>query len=265
MGIYQNLGFRRLALQIVDLINWVRLYQFKEGCKIFISLLHTGSEITVTMKDQNKIYLRHKTSDIAIFKQVFLEQQYRLFQFPLKDAHKIIDAGANVGLAAVYFTHTFPEATIISIEPEMNNYRQLEKNTAPYKNIYCEHAAIWGEAASVVINNPESLSAGFMVSANTVSINGNAIPAVTIDALMNKYHWQEIDIVKMDIEGAEKEVFAGNHAFEWLSKTKLLIIELHDHYIPGCSKTLFKALEPFAFEVFYHHENIFIHFNHHTH
>jgi hypothetical protein len=101
-----------------------------------------------------------------------------------------------------------------------------------------------------------------MVSPAIVLINGNPIPAVPISSLMNKYNWQEVDIVKMDIEGAEKEVFANNNAFEWLSKTKLLIIELHDNYVANCSKTLFKALEPFEFEVFYHHENIFVHFNH---
>jgi FkbM family methyltransferase len=180
----------------------------------------------------------------------------------LNEADRIIDAGANIGLAAIYFTNIFPKATIIAIEPEVNNFHQLEKNTAPYKGIYCENAAIWGKEETVAISNPGSPSAGFMVSPAIVLINGNPIPAVPISSLMNKYNWQEVDIVKMDIEGAEKEVFANNNAFEWLSKTKLLIIELHDNYVANCSKTLFKALEPFEFEVFYHHENIFVHFNH---
>jgi FkbM family methyltransferase len=57
----------------------------------------------------------------------------------------IIDAGANVGLCAVFYANRFPDARIIAIEPEPSNYEMLKKNTAPYPNITTVHAALWKE------------------------------------------------------------------------------------------------------------------------
>jgi FkbM family methyltransferase len=263
MGVYQNLGIRKVALQLHELIDWIRIYHIKSGVTVFLNLLNSKKEISVKWKSCSPIYLRKNKSDVYIFKQVFLDQQYRLFDFPLKTANRIIDAGANIGLAAIYFTDQFPTAEIICIEPELNNFLQLQKNTASYKNIFLENAAVWSKEMSVVITNKSSsLSAGFMVGETKDLSNENAIPAITVYSLMKKYNWNDIDIVKLDVEGAEKEIFANDQAFEWLSKTKLLIIELHDNSIANCSKYFFKALESFEYEAFYHHENIFIHFKH---
>jgi FkbM family methyltransferase len=262
MGIYKNLGIRKKALQLAELINWIRLFQLSKGLKIFNELGKKKPELIIELSNATKIFLRNNYSDVAIFKQVFLEEQYYLYNFPLKEANRIIDAGANIGLAAIYFSRQFPDAEIISIEPELNNFQQLQKNTSNNSNIHCENAAIWGKDDLVEINNPDSLAASFMVSDKTVSINGASIPAITISSLLAKYNWDSIDILKMDIEGAEKEVFENNNAGKWLAKTRLLIIELHDNYKPNCSKTFFKALEPFEYEAVYHHENIFVHFKH---
>lgn len=263
MGIYQNLGIRKVALQIGELINWIRIYHIKNGVTIFLNLLNTKREISVKWKSHPLLFLRNNQSDVYIFKQVFLDQQYRLFNFPLKSANRIIDAGANIGLAAIYFADQFPAAEIICIEPESNNFRQLQKNTAPYKNISVENAAVWSKEMSVVITNENStLSAGFMVGETKDLLSDEAIPAITIYSLMKKYNWSDIDIVKLDVEGAEKEIFANDQAFEWLSKTKLLIIELHDNSVANCSKYFYKALESFEYEAFYHHENIFIQLKH---
>ncbi len=262
MGIYKTIGIRKLSLQIAELVHWIRIYQLKKGLKIFIALLQPGKEKKVSFEKNITIYLRNNFSDVAIFKQVFLEQQYHLYPFPINNATKIIDAGANIGLAAIYFANKFNNAEIISIEPEENNFQQLLKNTQSLSRIHCEYAAIWGKENNVSIQNPDSLAASFIVAENNIAINGKTIPAITINSLLKKYNWTEIDIVKIDIEGAEKEVFANERAAEWLSKTKLLIIELHDNYTADCSKTFFKALEHFNYIATFHHENIFIHFNH---
>ena len=59
---------------------------------------------------------------------------------------------------------------------------------------------------------------------------------------------EHIDIIKIDIEGSEKEVFAI-HTDLWLPKTKTLIIELHDRIVPGCSKTVFKQISKYDFSM----------------
>lgn len=77
--------------------------------------------------------------------------------------------------------------------------------------------------------------------------NTNALlKGISVDTLMEKNGWARTEILKMDIEGAEKEILSADVG--WLKKVKLLIIELHDNFKPNCTKTLFKALEPFEYE-----------------
>lgn len=74
----------------------------------------------------------------------------------------------------------------------------------------------------------------------------DSLPAVSIDGIMKEYAINGIDILKIDIEGAEKEVFAFDYE-NWLPKTKILIIELHDHMKKGCSKSVFQAISQYDF------------------
>lgn len=81
------------------------------------------------------ITLRNSTSDIPIFNHVIFNQEYGLdYDFEPKI---IIDCYANIGLAIVYFKNRFPNAKIISIEPEQSNFEMLLKNTQNYTDIQC--------------------------------------------------------------------------------------------------------------------------------
>jgi hypothetical protein len=56
-----------------------------------------------------------------------------------------------------------------------------------------------------------------------------------------------IDLLKIDIEGAESELFRSNYE-SWLSKTRAIVVEIHNHFNPMCSSTLEKALSQFGFK-----------------
>jgi hypothetical protein len=66
---------------------------------------------------------------------------------------------------------------------------------------------------------------------------------------------EQIDILKIDIEGSEKELFESDYDY-WLSRTKILIIELHDRLKPETSKTVFKALLNYQFSVIIKGQNL---------
>jgi hypothetical protein len=63
---------------------------------------------------------------------------------------------------------------------------------------------------------------------------------------MQERSWDTIDVLKLDIEGAEKNVF-GKDFEKWLPKAKVLIIEFHDRMVEGCSSTVLKALSHYNF------------------
>ena len=83
----------------------------------------------------------------------------------------------------------------------------LKKIYGPYKNIQCIQAGIWNKNEKLSIANPEGGAAEFMFKNN--SPDNNAINGITVSSILDSQNWDEVDILKLDIEGAEKEVFSA--------------------------------------------------------
>ncbi|MCP4707684.1 MAG: FkbM family methyltransferase, partial [Planctomycetes bacterium] len=130
------------------------------------------------------------------------------------------------------------------------------KNCADYPNIELVQAAIWGCTGNVRIKDIGLGSWGFVVEEAEVS-DPQAVAAVTIEELFRRSGKPHIDILKLDIEGAEKEVFSAN-CTPWLDKVKVLIIELHDHLTPGCEAAFHAAIEHHNFQRTQRGENIIL-------
>lgn len=261
MGKYEKLGLRTVGQAVSDWINWVRLYQFKNGSRLFWNLLkkkNESFEVKAAMFN-SPVILRDNNSDLQIFKQVFFEKQYDLYDKELPDAKTILDAGANVGMASIYFALRFPTASIVSLEPEKSNFKQLEINTHAYSGIIVMNKALWCKDESLIISNPNELSAGFVVE-SAVNSGFQTFAGISVPSLMEERGWDSIDILKMDVEGAEKEIFSAAH-LDWLYKVKVLIVETHDRFKPGTTKALFNAIAKHDYSAYFHHENIFIFFN----
>lgn len=196
------------------------------------------------------VTLRPRTSDMDVFQQVFVEKEY-LFELE-KLPEIIVDAGANIGLTSVYYAIQYPNARIIAIEPEDSNFELLKENTSAYPNVLAIQKALWYTQTHLSFVDPEASKFSFRVE-ETEKAKG--ISAITMEDLLEKYELDYIDILKMDIEGAEKEVFS--HDTDWLSKTGLIAIELHDYLKEGCSKAFERAVAPYLKRQTQIGENIF--------
>ena len=182
--------------------------------------------------------LRPNTTDVRIFWQFFLEEQYNIkINFT---PEYIIDAGANIGLFSIFMKNKFPNSKIICIEPDEKNFAILNENTKKYDNIFLEKKGLWNKNAVLKISNmSDSNCSGLVVEENN---NGN-IESINMKNLIDNYNMNCIDILKIDIEGSEKEIFNDNP--DWLTKVKILIIELHDDKKSGCAFTFFNALQTY--------------------
>ena len=206
--------------------------------------------IKVERKDiKNPFYLRPGTSDISAFDQLFGRHGYDFDANPLPEI--IMDAGANIGLASIYFANKFPDAKIIAIEPEESNFRLLQKNAAPYKNIIPLQAALWNRNEEICVVDSGLGKWGFMTEEKKADGGSKRnfchyIKGMTVDGIMREYHLLKVDILKIDIEGAEKEVFSDTSL--WIGMVDAIIIELHERMKAGCISSFYNGSKGFDHE-----------------
>jgi FkbM family methyltransferase len=182
-------------------------------------------------------FVRPGTADLRVYEEIFLDREYDL---ALGEPKFIIDAGAHIGLASLFFAERYPQATIAALEPEPDNFALLRKNCLPYPSVHPINAGLWTHETYLKIENPGADTWSFrVVEADS------GIRAVSIQDLMAQFGKVEIDVLKIDIEGAEREILRESGA--WLGKVRTIIIELHDRYRPGCTAALEEAIQDLNF------------------
>ncbi|MCC5938230.1 MAG: FkbM family methyltransferase [Lunatimonas sp.] len=190
-------------------------------------------------------------SDRWVYKEIFEEEAYKLpVKYPIQT---VVDLGANIGLYTLFTKREHPEAQVICVEPDPANFELLRKNTNPYNGIYLEQAGIWHSAVTLELKNPHGYP--FTIYSEENLVSGN-VQAVSMDWIVTKYQLKRIDLLKVDIEGAERMLFSRDYQ-NWLKRVKILQIELHDRRFPGCGQAFFKAIvEVFGVFNFYTRGNV---------
>lgn len=197
------------------------------------------------------IYLRPRTSDFVVFEQIYVDREYEI-ELPRR-LKTIFDVGANIGLASRVLGERFPNAHFICIEPDKDNFRILSENTKYLHEATLLNAAIWSHNTQLTIKG--SGASSFFISEES----GGNVEGVSISSLVEKYAIEHIDLMKIDIEGAEIELFASSSA--WIDKVGILIIELHDRFRAGCRQALERAIAHRPYEIKESGESTIIYFN----
>ena len=193
-------------------------------------------------REQRLFYYRAGSSDELVLRQVFQERHHAFEhwqrapellaliarrseagQRPL-----VIDGGANLGASTVFFASKIPEARIVAVEPAPQNFELLQKNTAGL-NVDLRQAALGATPGRAEIVDPGQGHWSYRV-AEAVGDSGS-VPVVTLDDIYRAYRTGHFPfLVKLDIEGGEKELFSANT--EWMRSTPVIIIEPHDWMLP---------------------------------
>lgn len=205
---------------------------------------------------KHAIWLRSRTSDIGVFKQVICDRET---EFDLDEQpNLIIDAGANIGLFSVMMAERYPDCRIVALEVEGTNFDVLRKNVANYPNITPMQRALWRSNGCVRISDPSALENSFTVEETEPGEPG-AIAAVSIDGLLLELGYRELSLLKMDIEGSELEILDDQTA-DWVSSTRAMLVELHDRLRPGCTAAFNRLVARRRHEASRHGEYHFVKF-----
>lgn len=190
--------------------------------------------------------LRVPSADSTAYQLVFIKKEY---DFRVETSPEVIvDAGANIGLASIYFANKYPDAKIIAIEPEQSNFELLKENVAPYSQVTPIQAALWDKNEEINLIDPGFGSDAFMTdvkhpSENVLGKTCHTVNAMTVDKLMMDFTLTKINILKIDIEGAEREVF--DDPSSWIEKVDSIIIELHERKKKGCNHNFYNSTNGF--------------------
>ena len=170
--------------------------------------------------------LRPFAGDLFVLYEILLSKIYYVPDgfLPGNRVRVIVDCGANIGITALYLAARYPHATIYSVEPHPDTYVMLQQNTAAEPRIVPVHAAVVGRPATTARITARNPAWGNKLTEAGPSLQ---VPAITLCQLIELYKITHIDLLKVDIEGAEEFVFAHG---EFLPHVTLGIIELHDPY-----------------------------------
>jgi len=219
-----------------------------------------------------RFHFRKETSDELVMKSIFIDLQYDLSRLKRFDEISgfvqqqeaknlrplVVDAGANIGASALYFAGNLPNAMVVAVEPDVGNFELLRKNVEGL-NVEPFHAAISSSAGRARVFGGEDghwrcqtrkLGGG--------DEGGDAVACVTINDIFQSHASGFFPFfVKIDIEGAEGELFSANT--EWVSRTPIIIIELHDWLYPkgGTSAPFLKCIAQLERDFIYLGEDIY--------
>lgn len=184
-----------------------------------------------------QIFLRKATSDFYVFRQVFMEEEYHSLLSmigSIPGALQIIDAGANIGTTTLWLKRNFPDAKIFSIEADEENFqclvRNLELNKA-MEGVTPLYRALWINEEELSIRSDFRDGKSHSKTVSSENLGVRKVKGIKASQVKS-YLAGQINIFKIDIEGAEQHLFENDLiAAEVLENVDNLAIELHPEWV----------------------------------
>jgi len=169
--------------------------------------------------------LRKHSIDAEVFDYVFVEKYHRPTKEITNPAPVILDLGVNIGLTVVDFKLVYPGCTIYGYELDSDNFHLAQKNCRDLGGVHLYNKAVWKDSNGITYKKSGQVDA-YKVDANAGAQSDTVhAPSITIADMIREHGLTRIDYVKMDIEGAEYEVFQQDTS--WLDITDQIKIEIH--------------------------------------
>jgi FkbM family methyltransferase len=167
------------------------------------------------------------TSELRVIREMFVLEEYDL---PGKiHPSTIVDLGSNAGLSVLFFKNRYPDARVLAVEPVPHVFERLRQNTAHLSGVTLVNAAVTGDDGPVVLHTGvKSWTAAqtpHVLRPDRIEVDG-----VTLDSLLARNGFQDADLIKMDIEGAEEAVLATSRAAR---ACDTLVFEFHREHASG--------------------------------
>lgn len=173
------------------------------------------------------LHYRFNRGDLQSIREVWLDASYTL-PFPLQP-RTILDLGANIGMTSLWFQQRYRPAQLLAVECDPDNAAvtrlNYSSNHLPGEVL---EAAVGASVGKALFQRSSTSNLGTLVSTTANALSDPRtieVPTISLPDLLSQFEGQSVDLIKMDIEGAEESVFSSET--EWLNQTQALIIEWH--------------------------------------
>lgn len=174
------------------------------------------------------LHLRNRYGDAFVLHEAFISRDYDQ-GLPTVVPQTIVDIGANLGFVAMYLKVKYPDARIVCVEPDPDNFAQLALNMAQFVGAQCIPAAVGAvQGTATFYRNPVfHMRHSLIAHDGAEQIN---VPVITLSDVLDEAKIDTADLVKCDVEGGEINVFAPSAP---LTRLRYVIGELHPHLLPA--------------------------------
>lgn len=161
-------------------------------------------------------------NEMLVFHEIFGEHVYEM---PIAfEPRVIVDLGSFTGLSPLFFALRYPKAVVHCVEPDAENFAALTRNTAPFPGITRLHCAVAGSREDRQFYLSSTQTCGHSLYPGDEHARSVTVACVTVNDVIERYGLSAIDILKFDVEGAEREIFAD---FPFRVPVASLVGELH--------------------------------------
>ena len=173
------------------------------------------------------IRIRIRVEDIFVLNEMFLERQYKLSR-PLPEGATIIDAGANVGLSALWFLSQCPDAKLHAFEPDRGNFGLLKANIGSQAAVTLWQKALGATDGQITLWTSEFGAMHSTVQCQDLMPNAQSykVPQISLGSYLEASGIERVDLMKLDVEGAEIEVLKG--LGNRLQRINVIVGEMHE-------------------------------------
>lgn len=229
-----NLAARvRRAREAIDLLtryaaDW-RSRRVLATCyaTLFHSAIDPREETLDLVIHRQRFRLHIRRSDIFTLGEILHEGQYNL-KSRLPTAPIIVDAGANIGVAALWFLAHHPGGSLHAFEPEPENFRLLEANLGGIPGVVLNQAAVGAHDTTVALHLATH-GAVHSVSDASVGARTISVPCLALEGYLARHQLTRVDLLKLDVEGSEADAVEGLGAR--LADVGVIVGEMHERLV----------------------------------
>jgi FkbM family methyltransferase len=210
---------------LVSIKNWSNLIG------LFIKGSQPGEHLIRLRRPPLKFFVRDRM-DVWSIKETILDRFYTRYGTDFQNDWVIVDVGAGIGDFAIYAAQSQPKSQVYAFEPFSESFELLLKNIAlnSIENIIPVKQAVWyyEDRLALDLSRDEPLQIKSQDKFSTDDLkNSILVDAISLRKIIETYHLDQIDLIKLDCEGAEYEILLRAPA-EILARVERIIMEYHD-------------------------------------